>query len=288
MDAEALPALVGEVRSALGVGRPVSPERLAALAGATDILTLGAMAADVRSARHGDRATFVRVAPFAVEAGEPPPPGAGEVRLVGRPQTLGDAVAAVRRARSDAGPVPVRGFWLADLAALGADAFRAVHDAGLDEVAFATPSDAAAVAAARAAGLGVRVLAVEGDPDDRLGWLLSAHALAARVGGITAVAPLPRQLNRAEPTTGFADVRTVALARLLVDVPSVQVDWSLYGPKLAQVALTVGADDLDGVSPADDAALGPRRAAVEEVRRNIAAAGLTAAERDGRWAALAP
>ena len=51
------------------------------------------------------------------------------------------------------------------------------------------------------------------------------------------------------PTTGFDDVKRVALARLVVDnIPSIQVDWALYGPKLAQVALTVGADDVDGVS----------------------------------------
>jgi 2-iminoacetate synthase ThiH len=66
----------------------------------------------------------------------------------------------------------------------------------------------------------------------------------------------------------------------------VQVDWRRYGPKLAQVALGVGADDLDGVTPIDDAALGPRRAAAEDVRRNIVSAGFTAAERDGRWIAI--
>jgi hypothetical protein len=35
------------------------------------------------------------------------------------------------------------------------------------------------------------------------------------------------------------------------------VDWSLYGPKLAQVALTVSADDVDGVSAEDRARQGP-------------------------------
>ena len=42
---------------------------------------------------------------------------------------------------------------------------------------------------------------------------------------------------------GFDDVKQVALARLLVsNIDSIQVDWPLYGPKLAQVALSVGAD----------------------------------------------
>ena len=95
-------------------------------------------------------------------------------------------------------------------------------------------------------------------------------------------------MNPAVPTTGFDDVKRVALARLfLEDVPSIQVDWALYGPKLAQVALTVGANDVDSVSPIDDQSEGRRRAPVEEIRRNIRAAGLDPIERDGRFDLIA-
>jgi aminodeoxyfutalosine synthase len=101
-------------------------------------------------------------------------------------------------------------------------------------------------------------------------------------------APLPRKLNPAVPTTGYDDVKRVALARLIVDnIASIQVDWSLYGPKLAQVALTVGADDVDGVSAVDDVGEGLRRAPLEEIRRNIVAAGLEPMERNGRFETLA-
>jgi len=104
---------------------------------------------------------------------------------------------------------------------------------------------------------------------------------------IRAFAPLPRALNPAAPTTGFDDVRRVALARLIVEnVPSIQVDWTLYGPKLAQVALTVGADDVDSVSAEDDAGEGRRRAPLEEIRRNIRDAGQEPVERNGRFDAL--
>ena len=69
-------------------------------------------------------------------------------------------------------------------------------------------------------------------------------------------------------------MRLVALARLaLPTVDVIEVDWQQYGPKLAQVALMFGANHLDRVLPIDDPALGPRRAATEDVRRNIAAAG---------------
>ena len=69
-------------------------------------------------------------------------------------------------------------------------------------------------------------------------------------------------------------------------MPTIQVDWTLYGPKLAQVALTVGADDIDAVSPEDDVSLGRRRAPLEEIRRNIRAAGQEPVERNGRFEML--
>ncbi|MBA2354805.1 MAG: aminofutalosine synthase MqnE, partial [Acidobacteria bacterium] len=56
------------------------------------------------------------------------------------------------------------------------------------------------------------------------------------------------------------------------------------GAKLAQACLLFGADDLDGVPARDDLPHGPRRAILEEVRRNILAASLDPVERDGRFA----
>jgi aminodeoxyfutalosine synthase len=96
-------------------------------------------------------------------------------------------------------------------------------------------------------------------------------------------------LDPFRPTTGYEDVKMVALARLAApSIPTVQVDWLRYGPKLAQVALTFGADDLYGVSPSDEAPEGSRRRApLEEIRRNIEAAGFEPVERDGAYVALA-
>jgi aminodeoxyfutalosine synthase len=95
-------------------------------------------------------------------------------------------------------------------------------------------------------------------------------------------------VNPAVPTTGYDDVKRVALARIIVsNIPSIQVDWALYGPKLAQVALTVGADDVDMVSADDDDSLGRRRAPLEEIRRNIAAASQEPVERNGRFETIA-
>lgn len=288
--AEAVDTLVTAVTAALDAGRIADGGAVAALAATTDVLGLGALADDARRAAHQDRTTFVRVHTLDLstppEQWGAPPAAATEVRLVGRPRSLEEATAAVRRARMLAGPIVVRGFWLADLDELGA--FAALREAGLDEVAFAATGPAAPAAAvrARAAGLAVRVIAADASPASRVDWLIDARGLATAIGDVTAVSPLPQQLDRTAPTTGFDDVRTVALCRLLVPgVPTVQVDWQRYGPKLAQVALGVGADDLDNVLPVDDATLGPRRLAVEEVRRNVTAAGLVPVERDGRWTA---
>ena len=110
---------------------------------------------------------------------------------------------------------------------------------------------------------------------------LERASTLCQAGRFEAFAPLPRRVAAATPTTGFEDVRQVALARLLVDVARIQVDWPLYGPKLAQVGLTFGADDVDGVSPLEETGEGRRRAPLEEIRRNIAAASGEPIERDG-------
>jgi 2-iminoacetate synthase ThiH len=103
-------------------------------------------------------------------------------------------------------------------------------------------------------------------------------------GSVRAFAPLPRRLDPSQPTTGYWDSKVITLSRLaLNDVEDIQVDWALYGPKLAQVALLFGANDVDGVSPDDDAGTGRRRAPLEEIVRNIRAASLEPVERDGRY-----
>ena len=62
------------------------------------------------------------------------------------------------------------------------------------------------------------------------------------------------------------------------------MDWPLYGPKLAQVAIAYGADDIDGVAAVDTLQLGHRRSPREDIERQIRAAGAAPVERDGRYA----
>ena len=261
-----------------------------------DLIAIGMMADDVRRRMRGARTTFLRVFEVHVDAVPSALPGAvsaGEVRIVGRPASIDAAVAAVTAAAPLAGAVPLSGFSLADLKALAgstlSNACAALRQAGLEMIA-EVPVDAddlsaADVDAARRAGLTVTRMTVTALPEDRrIAVVARARDLQQAVGGFAAFAPLPRTMSATAPSTGYSDVKQVALARLLVtNVDSVQVNWPLYGPKLAQVALTVGADDVDGIAAVEPGILGPRRSALEEIRGNIRAAALEPVERNARW-----
>ena len=276
----------------------VTEPDLASLASSHDIIAIGMMADEARRARHGAATTFVRVAEVAAEPGSPIDvlPAAGEVRIVGIPADRQAAEARVREVSAVAGAVPLSAFSLADLEQLAGrervtlrGLLEGLHAAGLELVAEA-PFDLLrdprrSIEEVNIAGLALARLTVHQLPSADVPELMKkVSALQQQVGVIRAFAPLPRRSNAAVPSTGYDDVKRVALARLFVEtIPSIQVDWALYGPKLAQVALTVGADDVDAVSPAADAGTGPRRAPLEEIRRNIQAAGLEPVERDGRF-----
>jgi aminodeoxyfutalosine synthase len=279
----------------------VSEQELSRLASSHDIISLGMVADEVRRARHGARTTFVRVANVDAAPGAPIsiPPASGEVRVVGAPSSIDQAVVRVRESIAAAGEIPVSAFMLTDLEQLAARdraTLRALLErlraAGLELVAEAAVDqlqDAArAIEAVNIVGMAVaRVTVHQLASADPLLQLQSVAALQRRVGVLRAFAPLPRRTNPAAPTTGYDDVRRVALARIVCEnVPSIQVDWSLYGPKLAQVALTVGVDDVDAVSPLEESTEGRRRAPLEEVRRNIRAAGFEPSERNARFDVL--
>jgi len=256
------------------------------------------MADELRRQRHGTATTFVRVVVLAADVSGPPAAfgAAGEIRISGVPVSRDAAIARVREVAAVANGVPVSAYSLADLEALASadgGTLRALLEdlraAGLELVAEA-PIDALAdarrsIEAVNIAGLALARLTVDRAPSpDPLPLLKAAAELQRQVAVIRAFAPLPRRFNPAAPSTGFDDVKRVALARLIADnVPSIQVDWSLYGPKLAQVALTVGADDVDAVSADEATAEGRRRSPLEEVRRNIRAAGYDPVERNGRF-----
>ena len=278
-------------------GEATSAEDARLLLDTKDLISVGAIADDIRRRLPGAGTTFVRVLEVHVDAvpgALPARTSAGEVRITGTPQSMDQAVAAVRAAVAIAGAAPVTGFSLADLVAIaapGSGSLKPLASAGLWGVAEAAADMAgdagAAVLQARHAGLHVLRLIVQAPAADPLAVLLRARDLQESVGGFRAFAPLPRAVSVATPTTGYDDVKLVSAARLLVaNIASIQVDWVNYGPKLAQVALTMGADDVDGVAAVEPGLLGARRSALEEIRNNIRAAGLDGLERNGRFEPL--
>jgi len=276
----------------------VSETEISALAASHDIISIGMEADAVRREKHANRTTFLRVAVVDAAPGASLdwPAAAGEVRIAGVPATPAAAVARVKAVVERAKGTPTSAFSLADLEQLAMReqmTLRAILEdlraAGLDLVAEA-PFDELqdprrSIEEVNIAGLALARLTVHRLPSaDTLSWMKRIADLQYTVAVIRAFAPLPRLANPAVPTTGYDDVKRVALARLAVpNVPSIQVDWALYGPKLAQVALTVGADDVDAVSAEDDTSQGRRRAPLEEILRNIRAAGQEPVERNGRF-----
>ncbi len=281
-------------------GDRLSADEITALSDAPDILPIGMLADALRRRLHGTQVTYLRVASCAFDQSfaDAVPPTAHDIRITGAPPTLDVAVIAVRSAKAVAGDRTVSGLTWHDIDRIASTAdiglprvLEALQTAGLDafgELSLDTLPDAV-IAALADAGFRQLRLTVENAPAaERRALVQRASALQDKYGCIQALNPLPTVLQAFRPTTGYDDVKAVATARLAApNIPTIQVDWSRYGPKLAQVALTFGADDLDAVTASDDAPDGRRRAPIEEVRRNIEAAGFIPAERNGRFTLVA-
>jgi aminodeoxyfutalosine synthase len=286
------------IANRLADGSRLSEEDARALLGATDIVSIGMLADEARRERHADSTTFVRVAmlPLDDENANEWPEAAKEIRLAGSPgQDWDKVIARLRLVMAAAGTMPVSAFCLADLeerAESDGRPLRAVLDrlrrAGLELLSDA-PIDRLkhpqqSLQAVNDAGLKLARATIDQPPVDPVALFRQVTALQDATAALRSFAPLPRAITDTRPTTGYDDVKRVALARLIVDnTDSIQVDWSLYGPKLAQVALTFGADDIDGVPAADDESSGRRRMTLEEIRRNIRAARQVPVERNGRF-----
>src|SRR5713226_6587976 len=92
---------------------------------------------------------------------------------------------------------------------------------------------------------------VEND-EDRVDHLMKLRALQDETGGFQTFIPLAfhpdnTPLQHIPKTTGFLDIKNIAVARLMLDnIPHIKAYWIMMTPKIAQIALRFGADDLDG------------------------------------------
>jgi aminodeoxyfutalosine synthase len=299
-------ASLDDLTAKVDAGEPLSDQDIAVLGSSRDIITLGMLASTVRRRLRGNEVTYVRVADLKLDddladlkvgttsATDVVPTfrPAGEVRIFQTPKSLNAAVTIVEKACDLAGDIPLSAFCLYELGKLSEGVpvvLAALKKAGLNTITQA-PIDKLvdperALEALADAGLKLARLTVNDTPQRE--WTAICRDVAAlqtRVRAIRAFAPLARKIDETQPTTGYEDVKRIALSRLLADnVDTIQVDWALYGPKLAQVALTFGADDIDSVAAADDETKGHRRSPVEEIRRSIKAAGFEPVERNATF-----
>ena len=290
-----MPASLDDLSAKVEAGEPLTEADGDVLDSTRDIISLGMLATALRRKLHGTATTYVRVLDLRPPHEPWPsdvPATAGEVRLFHTPATLQAAVDVVARLRDLARAVPFSAFCLFELSklpeglsvvlnALKREGLEVIAQAPIDRLHAPEP----ALEALTDAGLQLARLTVN-DTTERPWSAVCSQitALQTKLGSIRAFAPLARTIDSTQPTTGYEDVKRVALSRLLTaNVDTIQVDWALYGPKLAQVALTFGADDIDSVSAADDDSQGHRRSPIEEIRRGIHAAGFEPVERDGAF-----
>jgi aminodeoxyfutalosine synthase len=131
---------------------------------------------------------------------------------------------------------------------------------------------------------------IEND-EDRVDHLLKLRALQHETYGLQTFIPLAfhpanTPLQHLSTTTGFDDIRNIAVSRLVLDnVPHIKAYWQMMTPKIAQISLRFGADDIDGTVVEekiyhDAGATTPQGMTRKELIRLITEAGREPFERD--------
>jgi aminodeoxyfutalosine synthase len=88
--------------------------------------------------------------------------------------------------------------------------------------------------------------------EDRADHLVKLRALQDETQGFVTFIPLAfhpdnTPLEHIPKTTGFLDIKSIAVARLMLDnIPHIKAYWIMMTPAIAQIALRFGADDIDG------------------------------------------
>ncbi len=134
-------------------------------------------------------------------------------------------------------------------------------------------------------------------PEERITHLLKLRAhqeesLRSRAAHFNCVIPLSfipdgSDLADLPGPSGLDDLRTLALSRLMCpNIPHIKAFWIMQTPKLAQVSLDWGVDDIDGtvvyydITKREGAGGTHQELTVDSLRRLIAEAGCKPVERD--------
>ena len=131
-------------------------------------------------------------------------------------------------------------------------------------------------------------------PAERVEHLVRLRELQDETHGFRAFIPWSFQRGHTvlnlPPAGGMEYLRIIALARLVLDnIPNVQAGWVTEGPKLAQLALSFGANDFGGIL-VDEVVVGATgmiyRVNKEEAVRLIRGAGRVPAQRNTKYEIL--
>jgi aminodeoxyfutalosine synthase len=137
---------------------------------------------------------------------------------------------------------------------------------------------------------------IENDAD-RVDHLLKLRALQDETGGFQTFIPLAfhpanTPLQHLPTTTGMLDLKQIAVSRLVLDnFPHIKAYWQMLTPKIAQIALRFGADDIDGTVIEekiyhDAGATTPQGMRRDDLMRLIREAGREPVERDTLYRAV--
>ena len=128
-------------------------------------------------------------------------------------------------------------------------------------------------------------------PYHRIDHLIRLRELQDETGGFQTFIPLafhPENtgLSHIKKPSSLVDLRTMAISRLMLDnIPHMKAYWIMLGIGTAQVALSYGADDIDGTVRHeliyhDAGATTPEVLSVDSIKRLITEAGREPVERD--------
>lgn len=128
-------------------------------------------------------------------------------------------------------------------------------------------------------------------PHHRIDHLIRLRELQDETGGFQTFIPLAfhpdnSRMDEIPKASGVMDLKTMAISRLMLDnFPHIKAYWVMLGIKTAQVALSFGADDIDGTVVHETiyheaGAETPQEITVADIRRLIAEAGRVPVERD--------
>jgi aminodeoxyfutalosine synthase len=129
------------------------------------------------------------------------------------------------------------------------------------------------------------------EPRHRIDHLIRLRELQDETGGFQTFIPLAFHpdntgLSHIQKPSVLTDLKTMAISRLMLDnFPNIKAYWIMLGIQTAQVALSFGADDIDGTVVHekiyhDAGSDSPEELTVAQIRRLIKEAGRIPVERD--------